>query len=91
MDISNLMILFVRAVEQGSFSAAGRALELSPSAVSRQMAALEDHLGVRLLNRSSRRLSLTEEGRAFHERCRQSFWKVPGLFLLVPSLYICQY
>jgi DNA-binding transcriptional LysR family regulator len=69
MDISNLMILFVRTVEQGSFSAAARALSLSPSAVSRQIAALEDHLGVRLLNRSSRRVTLTEEGRTFHERC----------------------
>jgi DNA-binding transcriptional LysR family regulator len=69
MDISNLMILFVRTVEQGSFSAAARALSRSPSAVSRQIAALEDHLGVRLLNRSSRRVTLTEEGRTFHERC----------------------
>jgi len=69
MDISNLMVLFVRAVEGGSFSAAARELDLSPSAVSRQIAALEDHLGVRLLNRSSRRVTLTAEGRAFHERC----------------------
>lgn len=69
MDISNLMVLFVRAVEQGSFSAVARELEISPSAVSRQIGALEDHLGVRLLYRSSRRVTLTEEGRAFHERC----------------------
>jgi len=69
MDISNLMVLFVRAVDAGSFSAAARELGLSPSAVSRQVAALEDQLGVRLLNRSRRRVTLTEEGRAFHERC----------------------
>lgn len=69
MDISNLMMLFVRIVEQGSFSAAARSLDLSPSAVSRQISGLEDHLGVRLLNRSSRSLTLTEEGDAFHQRC----------------------
>ncbi len=69
MDISSLMVPFVRTVERGSFSAAARELGLSPSAVSRQVAALEDHLGVRLLNRGSRRVTLTGEGRAFHERC----------------------
>lgn len=69
MDISNLMVTFVRTVQQGSFSAVARELDISPSAVSRQVGALEDHLGVRLLYRSSRRVTLTEEGRAFHERC----------------------
>lgn len=71
MDISNLMVLFVRVVDQGSFSAAARELEMSPSAVSRQIGALEDHLGVRLLHRSTRRVTLTDEGRSFHERCQQ--------------------
>jgi len=69
MDISNLMQVFVRTVDQGSFSAAARTLGLSPSAVSRQIGGLEDHLGVRLLNRTSRHVTLTEEGKAFYGRC----------------------
>ncbi len=69
MDFSSQMLLFARVVEAGSFSAAARALGHSPSAVSRQVGQLEDHLGVRLLNRSTHGLSLTGEGRAFHERC----------------------
>ncbi len=69
MDISNLMQVFVRTVDQGSFSAAARTLGLSPSAVSRQIGGLEDNLGVRLLNRTSRHVTLTEEGKEFYARC----------------------
>lgn len=69
MDLSSHMVLFARVVESGSFSAAARAVGHSPSAISRQIGHLEDQLGVRLLNRSRHGLSLTEEGRAFHERC----------------------
>ncbi len=71
MDLSSQMLLFVRVVEAGSFSAAAREEGHSPSAVSRQIAHLEDRLGVRLLNRARHGLSLTEEGRAFHARCRE--------------------
>jgi len=63
------MTIFVRTVQEGGFSAAARALDLTPSAVSKQISRLEDHLGVRLLNRSTRHISLTDEGRAFYERC----------------------
>jgi len=69
MDIATHMTIFVRTVQEGGFSAAARVLDLSPSAVSKQISRLEDHLGVRLLNRSTRHISLTEEGRAFYERC----------------------
>ena len=69
MDIASQMILFVQVVDRGSFSAAARVLALTPSAVSKQIAGLEDRLGVRLLNRSTRRVTLTEEGRTFYERC----------------------
>ncbi len=62
--------LFVRVVESGSFSAAARELGRTPSAVSKAVAAFEDRLGVRLLQRTTRRLHLTDEGRAFHARCR---------------------
>lgn len=64
---------FVRTADLGSFVAAGRALGLSPSAVGKAVAKLEDQVGVRLIQRSTRRLSLTEEGRMFHERCRRIF------------------
>ena len=69
MEIANLMILFVETVDHGNFSAAARSLSLSPSAVSRQIRRLEDRLGVRLLNRSTRSITLTDEGRALYERC----------------------
>lgn len=69
MDKFGEMVAFVRAVDEGGFSAAARALNVTPSAVSKLIGRLEDRLGARLLNRSTRRLSLTEEGRAFHERC----------------------
>lgn len=59
--------VFVRIVESGSFSAAARALRMTPSAVSKLMARLEARLGARLVSRSTRRLQLTPEGAAFHE------------------------
>jgi DNA-binding transcriptional LysR family regulator len=63
------MRLFVRAVTDGSLSAAGRELGLSPAAASKRLTRLEQALGVRLLQRSSRRLALTEEGSIYYERC----------------------
>jgi len=62
------MEMFVRTVESGSFSAAARDLNLGQPAVSKAIAALENRLGVRLLVRSTRRLSPTEAGVAFYER-----------------------
>lgn len=61
--------LFTHAVALGSLSAAGRDLDFSPAVASKRLARLEAALGVRLLQRSSRQLKLTEEGAAFHERC----------------------
>lgn len=60
--------VFVRAVELGGFSAAARDFRMSPSAVSKLVARLERRLGVRLINRSTRKLQLTPEGAAFHDR-----------------------
>ncbi len=68
MDAIEGLPVFVRTVREGSFSAAARALELTPSAVSKQISRLEDRLAARLFNRTTRRLSLTEEGAAFYER-----------------------
>lgn len=68
MDRAAEMHMFVRAVEKGSFSAAARDLDLTPSAVSKQIRRLEDRLGVRLFNRTTRQISLTEVGHAYYER-----------------------
>nr|WP_309395685.1 LysR family transcriptional regulator [Pandoraea sp.] len=62
------MEVFARVVELGGFSAAARALHMTPSAVSKLVARLEARLGARLFNRSTRRLQLTPEGTTFHER-----------------------
>lgn len=64
------MVLFAKVVEAGSFSAAGRELGLQTSLLSRRIAALERALDVRLLNRSTRKLSLTETGRGFYQHCQ---------------------
>jgi DNA-binding transcriptional LysR family regulator len=71
MDRFQAMTVFARVVEQGSFAHAADKLGMSTSAVSRRVAELEVHLATRLLNRTTRRLSLTESGRAFFERCLQ--------------------
>src|SRR5438874_11329536 len=71
MDRLQAIIAFARVVESGSFARAAERLDVSVSSVSRQVADLEAHLDARLLNRTTRRLSLTESGRAFYERCLQ--------------------
>ena len=71
MDHVKLMRVFLNVVQIGSLSGAGRQMGLSPASVSRQITALEDDLGVRLLNRTSRRLSLTEAGRVYLERAER--------------------
>jgi len=71
MDRFQAIVAFTNVVETGSFARAADRLDVSVSAVSRQVAELEAHLGARLLNRTTRRLSLTESGQAFHERCVQ--------------------
>jgi DNA-binding transcriptional LysR family regulator len=67
-DLNDLR-LFAEVVERGSFTAAARGLSLQTSKLSRRVRALEEELGVRLLNRTSRSLSLTETGRQFHQHC----------------------
>src|SRR6478609_4307945 len=71
MDRFQSLLAFARVVEAGSFARAADRLDLSVSAVSRHVSDLEAHLGVRLLNRTTRRLSMTESGQAFYERCVQ--------------------
>jgi len=71
MDRLASLTAFVRVVESGGFSAAARRLSLSPTMVSNHVQALENELGVRLLNRTTRRVSLTDIGREYYERCGQ--------------------
>jgi DNA-binding transcriptional LysR family regulator len=70
MDRLTSMAVFLRAVDAGSFSAAGAALDMSPQLVGKQIRMLEQHLGVRLLNRSTRRQSLTDFGQRFYDRAK---------------------
>jgi len=70
MDRLDAMGLFVRVAELGSFSAVAMQLGVARSVVTRQVAALEAHLGAKLLARSTRRLSLTSAGAAYLEKCR---------------------
>lgn len=70
MDRLTSMAVFVKAVDLGSFSAAAEALGLSGPMVGKHVRFLEERLGVRLLNRTTRRQSLTDVGRDYYERCR---------------------
>lgn len=71
MDRLDAMRLFIRVAELGSFSAVAHQLGAARSVVTRQIAALESHLGTKLLARSTRRLSLTSAGTAYLEKCRE--------------------
>lgn len=70
MDRLDAMHLFVRVAELGSFAAVAQQLGVARSVVTRQVAALEAHLGVKLMARSTRRLALTSAGTAYLEKCR---------------------
>jgi DNA-binding transcriptional LysR family regulator len=71
MDRFEEMRVFAAVVDAGSFVGASAALEMSRAAVSRYVADLESRLRVRLLHRTTRKLSLTPEGEVFHARCRE--------------------
>ncbi|MBW4471460.1 MAG: LysR family transcriptional regulator [Stenomitos rutilans HA7619-LM2] len=71
MDRIECMKTFARVVEAGSFSAVARELDTTQPTISKQIAALEEHLGVQLLLRSTRRLNLTDEGAQFYQHCQR--------------------
>jgi len=71
LDRLTSLEVFSKVVESGGFSAAGRRLNMSTTMVSNHVQALEDRLGARLLNRTTRKVSLTEVGRAYYDRCIQ--------------------
>lgn len=66
------IVVFVRVVEARSFVAAAQTLGMSPSAISKAVSRLEERLGARLLNRTTRSLSLTDHGTSFYERSREA-------------------
>src|SRR6202041_1985718 len=71
MDRLSSLTAFVRVVDSGGFSAAGRRLEMSTTMVSNHVRALEERLGARLLNRTTRKVSLTEVGKVYYDRATQ--------------------
>ena len=87
MDRDSEMAVFVRAVEGGGFSAAARDLGITPSAVSKLVGRLEDRLGARLLNRTTRSISLTEEGRTYYERAVTILEEIEAAELAVRELH----
>lgn len=70
MDRLQAMKVFDRVVEEGSFAAAARAMDMSPPVVTRMVAELEQHLGTRLLQRTTRKLALTDAGESYLQRVR---------------------
>lgn len=80
------MRVFAKVSEAGSLSAAARLLGLTPSAISRQISALEDQLGAQLFNRTTRKIALTDVGRGYLERCRRILADVDEATEAVTSL-----
>ncbi|MEL7453247.1 MAG: LysR family transcriptional regulator, partial [Pseudomonadota bacterium] len=80
MDRFSTMKAFIAVADYGSFVAAGDALGISRPMVSKHVQRLEDELGIILLNRTTRRVSLTEAGRQFRDRCRVIFEYIDDAF-----------
>ena len=79
MDLLGALGVLVRVVETGSFSAVARERELSQAAVARQISQLEDHFGVRLFHRTTRKLSLTDDGQTLLGLARPVLEGVEGM------------
>ena len=85
MDQLRAMRTFVRVIDEGSFAGAARGMDLAPAVVTRLVADLEEHLGTRLLNRTTRRLALTDIGEAYLERARRILAEVEEAHALATS------
>ena len=85
MDISAQMLIFATVVEQGSISAAARSIGQTPSAVSKQIALLEDHVHYRLLNRTRTGISPTQEGQELYLKCKAMAEKFKEAEALISS------
>ena len=87
MNRLDAMTVFLAVVDAGSLSGAGRRLAMPLATVSRKLAELEAHLGARLINRTTRRLELTEHGRGYEQACRRILDEVRGAELAVAGEY----
>lgn len=87
MDNLSGVAVFAQVVEARSFTEAARRLRMSKAAVSKQVSRLEERLGARLLNRTTRRLSLTEVGAAYYERCARIVAEAEEAELAVSHLH----
>jgi len=87
MDRLDAMTVFLAVVDDGSLSAAGRKLGMPLATVSRKLAELEEHLGARLLNRSTRRMELTDAGRGYEQACRRILDEVASAEAAVAGEY----
>jgi DNA-binding transcriptional LysR family regulator len=85
MDRLMSMRVFQRVIDEGGFAAAARALDMSPAVVTRLVADLEDHLGTRLLHRTTRRLSLTEAGESYLGRVRAILQDIDEAHIMASS------
>lgn len=86
MDRLMSMRVFQKVIDEGGFAAAARALDMSPAVVTRLVADLEDHLGTRLLHRTTRRLSLSEAGERYLSRVRVILQDIDEADVMVSSL-----
>ncbi|WP_370280961.1 LysR substrate-binding domain-containing protein [Pontibacterium sp.] len=86
MDVLSAMGIYVRVVDLKSFSLAAEEMGISSSSVSKQISQLEQHIGARLLQRTTRRLSVTEVGAAYYEKCQKIISQVEEAESLVSQL-----
>lgn len=86
MENLNDLLIFIKVVEKGGISAAATSLDVSPSLVSRRLSQIEKSMGVQLLNRSTRHISLTDAGRLFYESCSQAIATIDAARLSATSL-----
>ncbi|MGB0467034.1 MAG: LysR substrate-binding domain-containing protein [Pontibacterium sp.] len=86
MDVLSAMAIYIRVVDLKSFSLAAEEMGISSSSVSKQISHLEQHIGARLLQRTTRRLSVTEVGAAYYEKCQKIIADVEEAESLVSQL-----
>ena len=82
----NEMAIFVKVVQTGSFIGASRALDIPKATISRKLAQLEETLGSRLLQRTTRKVNLTEVGRVYYEHCARILGDIEEANLMVTAL-----
>jgi len=85
VDALNSMRVFVKVAELNSYARAAESLQMAVPTTSRIISELEDHLGIRLLQRTTRKMSLTESGRIYLERCRRILVEIEETYLMLSA------